>query len=566
MIGTTVTSSPPMIARIRFWVPILALAGGLFLALQPLFTTGFAVVPGGLGDARLVHFSLEHAHRFLLRQELHRDLWDPPLFYPARNVGAHTDILLSLTPFYTPWRLLGAPPVTAFQLWLIAVWALNYVAFHLFLVRVLRLNPVAAAAGAYLFAFGSPRVANVAHPQLVPWFYLVLALYALFRTIELDGPLASEKRKRRAWIAVFFLALVLQLYGAFYPLFFFGLFLGLATVLALAWRLPRRRLLELARGEAPALAVCGLLAAALAAPLLERYLLAAQILGLRTWAAVEPLLPRWQSWLLMGHENWLYGWIYGTELWPKGPHWRSSAHAGGLGVVATVLAIAGLWHYRQRISTRLLAALSLLAVLLATLWPGGWTLWRVLYEYLPGTGGLRAVGRVSMLLLIPAAVGVAYFFERRLRNRRGTVVAAILVLLMAIEQGSRTPYYDRETARRRVAVITDALEAHCPTFLLSSADRRYRFWLQEDAMWATLETGVPTVNGRYGNDPPGWGLRLRSGFSSTAYRQGIDQALEAWARANCLDPAEICRLEIDRHGARPPRQRISRWTASCAAP
>ncbi len=145
-------------ARIRFWVPILALAGGLFLALQPLFVTGFAAVPGGLGDARLVHFSLEHAHRFLLRHESHLDLWDPPLFFPARNVAAHTDVLLSLTPFYSPWRLLGAAPDTAFQLWLIVVWALNFGAFQLFLTRVLRLDPVAAAAGAYLFAFGGSLV------------------------------------------------------------------------------------------------------------------------------------------------------------------------------------------------------------------------------------------------------------------------------------------------------------------------------------------------------------------------------------------------------------------------
>ena len=105
-----------------------------------------------------------------------------------------------------------------------------------------------------------------------------------------------------------------------------------------------RRLLSLARAEAPVLLGSGLLAAALVAPLVERYLIAAKTVGLRSWVGIEPLLPRWQSWLLMGHDNWLYGWVYGTKLWPVADFWRSSAHANGIGLVATACAIAGLWH------------------------------------------------------------------------------------------------------------------------------------------------------------------------------------------------------------------------------
>ncbi len=560
-------TSPSFASRLRFWVPILALAAGLFLALQPLLATGFAAVPGGPRDARLVHFSLEHAHRFLLRQEPHLDLWDPPLFYPARNAGAYTDVLLSLAPLYSPWRLLGVPPDTAFQLWLIVVWTINFGAFQLFLTRCLRLDPVAAAAGAYLFAFGSSRVANATHPQLIPGFYLVLALGALFRVMELDGAGGVERTRRRRWIGVFFLALVLQLYGAFYPFYFFCLFCTLAAALAFCWPESRGRLLRLARGETAVLAGAGLAAAALVAPLVERYLLAARFLGLRPWEAIEPRLPRWQSWLLMGQDNWLHGWLYGTAFWPKREGWLSSAHTNGLGVVATACAVAGLWSYRRRISTRLLAGLSLLMVLLTTLWPGGWTLWRFFFEALPGAGGIRVVGRAGMLLLIPAGIGVAYFFERRSKGR-WPALAAGLALLIALEQAADIPHYDKRQFQRRVEAIGGGVEPDCRAFFASATDSHSGWAIHEDAMWAALETGVPTINGRYGNKPPGWELRqARSSPEDPAGRAQLDEALEAWLTYHCIDPAEVCRIETDGEQARSvDRSPISRGTRLCSAP
>ena len=76
-------------------------------------------------------------------------------------------------------------PDTAFQLWLIVLATLNYVAGLLVLRRGVRLSWVAATLGAAIFAFGSPRLQQLNHPQLLAGFYTLLVLYAVLRLAPL---------------------------------------------------------------------------------------------------------------------------------------------------------------------------------------------------------------------------------------------------------------------------------------------------------------------------------------------------------------------------------------------
>src|SRR5437763_11031164 len=147
---------------------------GLLLAFYPVLLSGFDRVSGDRGDARLLNYLLEHSYRWLLRQPPHRDLWGPPFFHPEPNVGAYSDILLSAAPLYWPWRALGLAPEAAFQLCLVALVSLNYLALFLFARRCLGFPPAVAAFGAFLFAFGSPRLVHTVHLQLQAHFWTVL--------------------------------------------------------------------------------------------------------------------------------------------------------------------------------------------------------------------------------------------------------------------------------------------------------------------------------------------------------------------------------------------------------
>ena len=140
-------------------IPLVAWAVGLLVMAWPTFASGFQRVQGGLGDSRLVNFTLEHSHRWLMGMPLAEDLWSPPIFFPVQNVAAYTDLMLGVAPFYWVWRWLGSNPHTAYQLWMLSCWTLNFVVCYVVLHRGLRLGSLAAAAGAYLFAFGSPHPA-----------------------------------------------------------------------------------------------------------------------------------------------------------------------------------------------------------------------------------------------------------------------------------------------------------------------------------------------------------------------------------------------------------------------
>ena len=86
--------------------------------------------------------------------------------------------MLGTAPLYLPWRWAGFGPHTAYQLWMLCCWTLNFTAFFFLLVRGFRVSSLAASSGAALFAFGSPRMANIMHQQLVVQFFLVLSLWA----------------------------------------------------------------------------------------------------------------------------------------------------------------------------------------------------------------------------------------------------------------------------------------------------------------------------------------------------------------------------------------------------
>src|SRR5260370_254542 len=111
---------------LRSLPPVAAWLAGLLVAFYPVLFTGFARTPGDLGDARLVNFLLEHDWRWLTGRAGHRDLWSPPVFYPAAHTAAYSDLLLSALPFYAPWRLLGLPPDTPFQLLLLTAVPLHF--------------------------------------------------------------------------------------------------------------------------------------------------------------------------------------------------------------------------------------------------------------------------------------------------------------------------------------------------------------------------------------------------------------------------------------------------------
>jgi hypothetical protein len=150
--------------------------------------------------------------------------------------------------------------------------------------------------------------------------------------------------------------------------------------------------------------------------------------------------------------------------------------------------------------------------------------------WIPGAMGIRAIGRVVLILLIPAAVGLACVVEK-LEERRWRIAAWGLVFLCLGEQLITTSTYDVAVNRSRIEAIARRVDRGRDSFFAYRADHGLGIHDQLDAMWASLEMGVPTVNGYSGYYPRPW---RRFAEIDTKYGLSLAATLAEWERGQRL--------------------------------
>jgi hypothetical protein len=124
--------------------------------------SGFDLVQADTGDSRFIVFTLESLSQAL------RDRWpwlSPPIFYPVRNVAAYSDLLLGPGLLYAAIRSFGPQPFAAFNLTLVALSLLSYIAAFWLTRCVLGVSSPAAVVGALFFTFSYPKAAQLVHSQ-----------------------------------------------------------------------------------------------------------------------------------------------------------------------------------------------------------------------------------------------------------------------------------------------------------------------------------------------------------------------------------------------------------------
>jgi hypothetical protein len=517
-------------------------AVGLLMTFHPTLFSAFETLQDVGPDAQMIHYLLEHTFLWLDGRPSHESVWSPPIFFPHPNTAAYTESNLGVAPFYLAWRGLGLTPETSYQLFLMALLAANYAAVYAFLRVAAGLAALPAACGAFLFAFGNSRVARLPHANLVCHVYVVLALLAVCR---IHAALAREPDDRdrcvRRWIAVLVAALVLQAYAGYYSAFFLGLALAGVLLGSLAFGEYRRTLLTALRRHkwagAISLAAGGLALLPLALP----YRRALSELGGWRYEDFAASLPGIDSWLFMGRRNWLYGaWSAAAFFEPSVTGLRN---VNGFGYLTALVCAWGFWRHRQRASVRLMVLVAALLVALAFRFPGGFSLWEYVHRWTPGAQGIRSVGRIGMLLLVPASVGLALALELWLSRGRGWL-AAVVMLVVAVEQVNVHDTDAKTLLRERYLRLASRVPAGCRAFYFCGAVQGRRSDLDSDALWIQAASHVPTVNGRGAKRPPGWRLEaLRAPERMTP--EAVRADLESWLSGKGLDAADVCVLIED---------------------
>lgn len=523
--------------------PFALWIAGAGIAFGPVLLTGLGVVLSGRGDPRLVHYILEHGYRWLGGWAHHERFWDPPLFHPYPNVSAFTDVLLGAGPFYWPWRWLGGDPDVSLGLWILTVCAANYAAFWWFLRRQFGFEALAAAVGAYLFAFGSIRMANLGHLQVLPQLWVVLGVAAGFAVFD-----PGSAAVRRRWgIVGFAAAMVLQTYTSFYTAFAFALLSLLIAAVALTRKSTRAIFLGRLREHAPTLVLTGIATAIAMWPIASHYLSAYATFG--DYGLDVDNVPRPYAWLLMGPRNLVYGAIQraGGLL----ADLRHPNQSNGLGFVTLLAVGLGLYRLRANRSVRLLAAATLLFMLLATAYDSV-VPWHVVRAVLPGAGAIRAVGRLGMVLLVPASICLAAAVDWA-NERWSRPWVAILLALVVVEQAHGTRWIDTGYEQAHIERLVQRMPSDCEAFYLVCRGPNPCRSVHEDAMWMQLATGTPTINGRYGHRPPGFELGKPEATSALRKRE-LASALDRWAVRYALDRDRLCLVESPGYVGSDPRK------------
>ena len=170
------------------------------------------------------------------------------------------------------------------------------------------------------------------------------------------------------------------------------------------------------------------------------------------------------------------------------------------------------------------------------------SLWLSFYDKIPGGIGIRAVGRVVLILLIPAALGLAALLQF-LVQKQWTLAAWIVVLVCMLEQGATTESFDAAANRATIAGVVQQVAPGREAFYYRPRPHQGWYIYHLDAMWASLVTGVPTINGYSGHYPPGW-----DGFFAVDFQSTLDprDVLAQWERAHGLPPERIQSIGLDR--------------------
>ena len=522
--------------------------GKIFIALMfflPLMIGLFCffhsqTILGDLGDARFNMYILEHGYRWL--SGLAPSYWSASFFFPAKNVVAFSDNLLGSMPIYALSRWLGNNRESSYQQWLILCFILNYASSY-WVLRQWAISLIGALAGAYLFTFGLPVMAQIGHPQLIPRFMVPIGFYFWIRFFITRRPL---------YFSISLGALLWQIYIGIYT----GFFLGLSFLFCLFALLPSPKNFFLLRSHfsfrkktaqdlylflkitalrfagrdfryywvAIALFLLGLL------PLAIPYSEAARTVGTHSWNDISLQLPRIASYF-RGPESILYGkeMNFGNTLPLPG---EQQLFLGWI-PIASLISFALIGRYRiekqNPFPSRILIGSVFISIIMTLDIHGLSLYWFI--SRLPGAGAIRGVSRIILVMLFPISAILGYcitrfeeidrFLSEDKRNpySKWRLIGVVAVVpLLIIDQMSIVPSFGKDSSRGRIESLKNELQNTIKNDHFQKNYNNNVFWINQgsgnfvetqiDAMLAGQDLGWKTINGYSGNLPLDYGVQM----------------------------------------------------------
>jgi hypothetical protein len=447
----------------------------LFVGLAILNTWPLATDPAHLSRNDNADTVLnEWAIAWVAHQAIHAPLalFHGNIFHPERYTLAYSEPLIVQGVMAAPLFWLGASPVLAYNLVLIAGFALTAWTTSLVVARWTG-DWVAGVTSGIVVGFNAHTLTRVPHLQAQHAEFLPLALFAL------DALLREPRLRHALQLAGWF---ALQALTSIHFLVFTALSLTAATLARPeAWFGRRVRTL------APYLVGSVALTALLLVPMLLPYWHLYRDAELsRSLSDVAMYSATWRDYLMtpgrLHYRLWSYRFASGTALFP--------------GIAALLLAGLTIWSgaaFRDR-RARMCLALGVAGILLSfgTHLPG----YALLYRFLPILQAIRGVVRFGYLGIV--AVGILAGFgvvelRRRLPARMWVPAAGLVLALVTLEPFAAplglsrfspvSPLYSRLRSEPHAIVV------EFPFYSPRSAFGNARYMLNSTANWKPLLNG-----------------------------------------------------------------------------
>jgi hypothetical protein len=479
---------------------------GILILFHSTLFSGFKLIQTDPGDTRLNNYFLEHSFQWVVNPDYVGSLWSPAFFYPTEGVLAYSDNLFGTAPIYWLLRFTAASP-TAFQLWMIVVSSLNFLSFFA-LLRYLKIANFLSGLGAFLFSFGLPRAGQLSHQQLLPHFFTPLAILAAWNFV---------KKPSKIWFLMLLVFCYLQVLAGIYlgwllllslPIFFlfsYTLNVEVRQRFVKYWKTNRVFLVS---------SLLGWVVATLLT--LFPYLKYSIASGGRSYHEVDSMLPRVASWLSVTPGSVLSPVLSKISAGLPMAH----EHHMFMGFTTLFLALACMFSLLRDSSNldrdeRYLVRISLFTFfcifLLSLRLPFGISLWRIIYEIIPGASAIRAVTRIWTIAYCYLLLAVFLWFNAWLPNAFSTTKKRLLAIsvtcLFAVSEQItlNQPSFDKNSINREVSQIESLIQSGCDVAYLSIDPDKLFYSEHLSAMWAGINANVPVINGYSGNVPPHYG-------------------------------------------------------------
>ncbi len=550
-------SSGKTTERIAAWVgsflfPLTLYVAGFLVFFRGQIFSDFDLVFGNRGDARFVAFIHEHVYRWLHGGAA---LLSPPLFFNQIKTLGYSDAFLLDQLIYTPLRLFGVEPMLAVSLIAVILSPIAFLFLYLFLRRLDVSVPLAALA-ALIFTFANNLYLKSGHLQHFAVYYIPVIVYC--------GLLAVSDVHRRPLRASLLAAFAAGLYGllfstGYYMAWFFGvgLLISAPIVVYVAWPAVRtwwstRPMRMLSLGLAVSLSFLAALSifAAIYGPVLALDLK-------RNFSEYLLYAPTPIDLINVGRENLVWsGLIRGLRVIRDNRLDNGEVSIALTPIVQILVASSAVLAFRRgfwpandagRIFRALVIAGAVVCVLfyLLTVRTHNHSLFRILYDVVPGAKAIRVGYRGMVVANLFAVTAIGLTFDRvirlawqeshpPLRLRRLGALTAILALA-AIEQVNLSQRaISRKYERQHLAAVANH-PRECQTFYAAPQHDRAPFEVQIDAMVIAQAQHLPTINGYSGLFPPGWDFYDTDAvdYEKRATRWAVNRGIaEALCRVN----------------------------------